>query len=158
MRMESSGKRIDMASRVIMAEPQILYQAFLNPKSLVTWLPPKGMSGHIDNFDPREGGIYKMTLTYEEDQSTSGKTSENTDVYKGKFLELVPGKRIVQLVIFDSESLEFKGEMIQKWLFDPISEGTKLTIICENVPSGIGKEEHEIGLKSTLENLASLIE
>ena len=153
-----SDNRTDTASRVIMAEPQTIYQAFLNPKLLVSWLPPKGMSGHIDNFDPREGGTYNMTLTYEEDQRSSGKTSENTDVYQGKFLELVPDKRIVQLVIFDSESPDFTGEMIQKWLLESIAEGTRVTIICENVPNGIRKEDHDLGLKSTLENLAIFVE
>ncbi|EFV76483.1 SRPBCC family protein [Cytobacillus pseudoceanisediminis] len=153
-----SDNRTDTASRVIMAEPQTIYQAFLNPKSLVSWLPPKGMSGHIDNFDPREGGTYNMTLTYEEDQPSSGKTSENTDVYQGKFLELVPDKRIVQLVIFVSESPDFTGEMIQKWLLESITEGTRVTIVCENVPKGIRKEDHDLGLKSTLENLAIFVE
>lgn len=154
----SSDNRRDIASRVIMAEPQTIYQAFLNPKSLATWLPPKGMSGHIDNFDPREGGTYKMTLTYEEEKSTSGKTSENSDVYQGKFLKMVPDKQIVQLVIFESEYPEFSGEMTQKWLFESMPEGTRVTIICENVPRGIRKVDHDIGLKSTLENLAIFVE
>src|SRR5690625_6059988 len=96
-----SSNRIDSASRVIMASPQTIYQAFLNPESLVSWLPPKGMSGHIDIFDPREGGIYKVTLTYEMDHSNPGKTSKNTDVVQGKFLELIPDKRIVQSVKFN---------------------------------------------------------
>ncbi|GGJ44772.1 SRPBCC domain-containing protein [Virgibacillus salexigens] len=103
----SNNKRIDSASRVIMASPQTIYQSFINPEALVSWLPPKGMVGHIDMFDPREGGAYRVTLTYEMDHSNSGKTSENTDVAQGKFLELVPDKRIVQSVTFDSEDPEF---------------------------------------------------
>ncbi|WHY82437.1 SRPBCC domain-containing protein [Siminovitchia fortis] len=55
-----NNKRTDSASRVIKASPQTIYQAFLNPEALVAWLPPKGMSGHIDIFDPREGGTYRM--------------------------------------------------------------------------------------------------
>ncbi|KAB2331389.1 SRPBCC domain-containing protein [Bacillus mesophilum] len=153
-----SDNRTDTASRVIMAEPKTIYQAFLNPKSLVLWLPPKGMSGQISNFDPREGETYNMTLIYEEDQLSSGKTSENTDIYQGKFLELVPYKRIVQLVIFDSESPDFMGEMIQKWLLESIPGGTRVTVICKNVPKGIRKEDHVLGLKSTLENLAIFVE
>lgn len=148
-----SDNRTETASRVIMAEPQTIYQAFLNPKSLVSWLPPKGMSGHIDNFDPREGGTYNMTLTYEEDQPSSGKLRKTL-----MYTKLVPDKRIVQLVIFDSESPDFTGEMIQKWLLESITEGTRVTIVCENVPKGIRKEDHDLGLKSTLENLAIFVE
>jgi|SRR5690625_3890602 len=155
---ESGNKRTDSASRVIMASPQTIYQAFLNPESLVSWLPPKGMSGQIDMFDPREGGTYKVTLTYETDHSNPGKTSENTDVFQGRFLNLVPDKQIVQLVKFDSDDPDFSGEMIQKWLMEGTSGGTKVTIICENVPKGIRKEDHGIGLRSTLENLAFFTE
>ncbi|WP_054860810.1 SRPBCC domain-containing protein [Gracilibacillus sp. JCM 18860] len=155
---DSSIRRTDSASRVIKASPQTIFQAFVNPEALISWLPPKGMSGHIDTFNPREGGTYQLTLTYEMDPSAPGKTTENTDVAQGKFLELVPNKRIVQSVEFNSDDPAFSGEMIQKWLFEDISEGTKVTIICENVPEGIRKEDHDIGLRSTLENLAIFTE
>lgn len=48
--------------------------------------------------------------------------------------------------------------MKQTWLLESISEGTKVTIICENVPEGIRKEDHDTGLRSTLENLATFTE
>ena len=38
----SSKKRTDTASSVIMASPSTIYQAFLNPEALASWLPPKG--------------------------------------------------------------------------------------------------------------------
>jgi len=154
----SSNGRIDSASRVILASPQIVYQAFLNPESLVLWLPPKGMSGHINTFDPRKGGHYSMTLTYELGHSTIGKTSENTDVSQGIFLELIPDKKIVQSVKFDSNNPAFLGEMIQTWYFEAVNEGTKVTVVCENVPRGVRKADHDEGLISTLENLARYTE
>ncbi|RQW22687.1 ATPase [Bacillus sp. C1-1] len=154
----SGKRRTDSASRIIVASSQTIYQSFLHPEALVSWLPPEGMSGHIDMFDPREGGTYRLTLTYEMDHSNPGKTSENTDVSQVKFLELVPNKRIVQSVKFHSDDQEFLGEMKQTWLLESISEGTKVTIICENVPEGIRKEDHDTGLRSTLENLATFTE
>ncbi|SDZ85260.1 Uncharacterized conserved protein YndB, AHSA1/START domain [Thalassobacillus cyri] len=153
-----NNRRIDTASRKIMASPQTIYQSFLNPESLITWLPPKGMSGHIDRFEPREGGAYKVTLTYETEHSNPGKTTEKTDVAQGEFLELVPDKRIVQSVKFNSEDPSFSGEMIQTWFLEAIIGGIKVTIVCENVPEGIGKEDHDMGLRSTLENLAIFTE
>ncbi len=95
---------------------------------------------------------------YEMDNLHQGKTTENTDVTQGRFLELVPNERIVQTVNFDSEDPAFSGEMIQKWFFEAVSEGTKVTIVCENVPEGIRKEDHDTGLRSTLENLAIFTE
>lgn len=153
-----SSYRIDSASRVIRTSPQTIYQAFLDPEALGSWLPPTGMSAHIDVFDARPGGTYQMTLTYEKNHADSGKTSENTDVSKGKFLELVPDTKIVLVGYFDSEDPAFAGEMTQTWYLEAVTEGTKVTIICENVPEGIRKEEHDEGLHSTLENLARFTE
>jgi uncharacterized protein YndB with AHSA1/START domain len=158
MTSESNKKRIDSATRVIKASPETLYKAFVNPKALVSWLPPKGMKGHIYEFDARDGGAYRMSLTYETDHSTPGKTSEEADVVQGRFLELTPNKRVVQLVEFESEDPVYAGEMIMTWSLSADPEGTKVSIVCENVPEGIRKEDHDEGLRSTLENLAALTE
>jgi hypothetical protein len=73
----SGKKRTDWASRVIKAPPRTIYRALLDPAALVSWLPPEGMKGHIDAFDGREGGTYRMALTYDEpDHATPGKTSD----------------------------------------------------------------------------------
>ena len=150
--------RIDTASKVIQASPQVLYQAFINPEALASWLPPEGMSAHVDVFEPRKSGRYKLTLTYESEDAIEGKTSENTDVSQGVFLEVIPNKKIVQSGTFDSEDPAFSGEMVQSWYFESVSEGTKVTLICENVPIGIRKLDHLEGLNSTLNNLAAYIE
>lgn len=155
----SQGRRTDTASRVIAAELAVIYRAFLDPEALVEWLPPEGMTGHIYTFEPREGGTYKMALTYNADQGTMrGKTSEDTDVVEGRFLELVPNERIVQMVQFESDDPAFAGEMKMTWDLAPVSGGTRVTITCENVPVGIRKEDHDTGLRASLDNLAAFVE
>lgn len=151
-------KRIDTASRFIKAPPQVIYQAFLDPESLAVWLPPKGMSAQIEVFDPQVGGAFKITFTYDSVSSGSGKSSENTDVTQGEFLELIPRSRIVQSIKFDSDKPAFSGEMIQEWCLEEEIEGTRVSVFCENVPEGIREEDHITGLSSTLENLALITE
>jgi uncharacterized protein YndB with AHSA1/START domain len=155
----SNKKRIDSASRVIKASPRTIYQAFLDPEALVSWLPPAGMSGHIYEFDARDGGAYRMSLTYVgTEHSTLGKTSEHADVFQGRFLELVPDERIVQLVEFESDDPMFAGAMTMTWTLSAVPEGTDVTIICKNVPEGIRQDDHDAGMRSTLENLAAFTE
>jgi uncharacterized protein YndB with AHSA1/START domain len=155
----SNKKRIDSASRVIKASPRTIYQAFLDPEALVSWLPPAGMSGHIYEFDARNGGAYRMSLTYVgTEHSTLGKTSELADVFQGRFLELVPDERIVQLVEFESDDPMFAGTMTMTWTLSAVPEGTDVTIICKNVPEGIRQDDHDAGMRSTLENLAAFTE
>jgi uncharacterized protein YndB with AHSA1/START domain len=151
-------QRIDAASRVIKASRQAIYRAFLNPDALVKWLPPEGMTGRLYEFDPRDGGSYRMALIYERGPSVRGKTSEDTDVIEGRFLELVPDERVVQVVKFRSDDPAFAGEMRITWSLSSAPDGTIVTIACENVPEGIRPEDHDAGLRSTLENLAQFVE
>lgn len=152
-------KRTDTASRVIKAAPATLYRAFVDPKAWLSWLPPKGMTAHMHAFDPRPGGTYRMVLTYDQvDASVRGKASEDSDIVEGRFLELVPAERIVQQVEFESEDPAFAGVMTMTWKLAAVPGGTEVTILCEDVPEGIRKEDHDVGLRSTLENLAAFTE
>jgi uncharacterized protein YndB with AHSA1/START domain len=155
----SNKKRTDSASRVIMASPRTIYKAFMVPENLVSWLPPKGMKGHIYVFEARDGGAFRMSLTYVgTNHSTPGKTSEHADVVQGRFLKLVPDERIVQLVEFESKDPAFAGAMTMTWTLTAVPEGTEVTIVCENVPEGIRQDDHDEGLRSSLENLAAFTE
>lgn len=131
----------------------------MDPEAVVSWLPPEGMKGHMYAFDAREGGTYRMSLTYEEsNHSPRGKTSEHSDVVRGRFLELIPDERIVQLIEFESEDPVFAGAMTIKWILAEVPGGTEVTLRCENVPEGIRADDHEKGMRSTLENLAAFTE
>ncbi|GAU83249.1 Aha1 domain family protein [Bosea sp. BIWAKO-01] len=116
------------------------------------------MTGAVLLFEPRAGGRYRIVLTYEASQhSVSGKTSEDTDIVQGLFLELLPDERIVQSVEFVSEDPSFAGTMTMTWSFAPVGGGTEVAIRCENVPAGIRPEDHDVGLRSTLANLAAFL-
>jgi uncharacterized protein YndB with AHSA1/START domain len=121
------------------------------------WLPPQGMRGQIEAFEPWAGGAYHMTLHYEND-AIAGKTSANADVVRGQFVEIVENERIVQQFAFVSEDPAFVGAMIMTWRLAVVPGGTEVTITCENVPEGIRKEDHDAGMLSTLGNLAAFTE
>ena len=154
-----AARRTDVASRAIAAPPERLYRAFVDPTALAAWLPPAGMRGRIERFDPRPGGGYRMTLTYvDPEHSTAGKTAEHEDVVEARFAELVPDERIVQLVEFESDDPAFAGVMRMTWSLSPVPGGTEVTFLCEDVPPGISAEDHAEGLNASLENLAEFIE
>jgi uncharacterized protein YndB with AHSA1/START domain len=146
-------------SRVIKASPEVLYHAFLDPEGLVVWLPPGEMTGKVHDFDARVGGGYRMSLYYPEtERKFRGKTSDGEDRVNARFVELVPAKRIVQSVIFDSHDPAFAGEMNMVITFAVVDGGTDVVIACHNIPSGIRPEDNEAGCRSTLEKLAGYIE
>ncbi len=147
--------RVDTASKIIAAPPEVIYQAFVDRDALLAWLPPEGMTGEILEFEPRPGGAFRMALHYPE--AGRGKTTEDTDVVDAEFAELVPGKRVVQLVRFKSDDPAYRGTMRMVWDLEPVPEGTRVIILAEDVPEGINKEDHDVGLKSSLENLAAYV-
>ena len=155
----TTARRTDIASRLIKATPEAIYRAMLDPTALAQWLPPEGMVGRFDRFEPREGGVYRMTLTYlVPHEDTPGKSAADEDTVSGRYVELVPNEKIVQAASFDSDDPELAGEMVMTCSLKPASGGTIVDIVCENVPSAIRKEDHDEGLASSLANLAAYVE
>jgi uncharacterized protein YndB with AHSA1/START domain len=150
--------RIDQASRHINARPEKVYRAFMDPGSLMVWLPPSGMKAYLDYFEPRVGGRYRMTLTYETADHTPGKSSTHSDVTEGRYVELVPNERVVHLVDFKSDDPRFAGTMKMTWSIRPSGSGSEVTFAAEQVPEGISQSDHLQGLNDSLRNLAGLLE
>lgn len=150
--------RVDSASRLISASPKAVYRAFAEPGAMERWLPPSDMMGSMMHFDFREGGSYRMRLTYAESQQRRAKTSEDSDEVEVRLTKLEEGRRIEQDIKFVSEDPSFFGTMRMIWTFQPQNEGTLVTIRAEDVPEAIRPEDHEAGLNSSLENLARFLE
>lgn len=154
--MTTGQKRVDTASRVIQASPETLYQAFLNPSDVMAWKAPADMTCEILVFEPRQGGTFKMSFGYKvTDHTVRGKTSEHADVFEGKFVELVPNRKIVERVVFESDDPAYAGAMTITTTFTPAPGGTEVSFRCEDVPEGIRPEDHQQGMASSLNNLAA---
>lgn len=119
------------------------------------WVPPKNMTATVLHFDFREGGSYRMRLSYKEPEHGRGKTSDDADEVQVRFVRLIDAKRIEQEVTFESNDAAFSGVIRMTWTFDRVENGTLVTIRAEDVPRGIQPEDHEAGMNSTLDGLAS---
>jgi uncharacterized protein YndB with AHSA1/START domain len=116
------------------------------------------MTCRIYEFNPQEGGTYKMAFIYADKQQAYGKTSEHEDVFSGRFEELIPNKKIVEVVTFESDDPAFAGELKFTTTLTAVASGTEVSVIAENVPAGIKREDHQAGMDSSLENLAEFTE
>ena len=148
-----------LVSRIIKAPRSDVYRAFLDADAVVKWLPPESMTGRVHAFEPQVGGRFSMSLTYQDPKhSPAGKTSEDTDTFRGRFVELVPDEKVVWAVEFESNDAAFAGEMKVAFTLTDADGGTKVAVLCEDIPPGIRPEDNEAGCRSTLENLARLLE
>jgi uncharacterized protein YndB with AHSA1/START domain len=146
-------------SRIIRAPREAIYRACLDPEALAAWRAPDGMTARVLAFDAREGGSYRMSLTYDDpSQGPGGKTSEDTDTFEGSFAELVPNEKIVELIRFEAPDPGFAGEMRMTTSLADAADGTEVTVLCEDIPPGINPEDNELGSRLALRNLAKLLE
>ena len=150
--------RTDIASRVVTAPVGRVYEALVDPRSLLQWLPPDGMSGRFERFDARPGGSYRLVLTYADPSGAHGKTTADSDVVDVRFLELVPNVRVVQAVDFVSADPADAGTMTMTWTLAEVDAGTNVQIRADDVPAGISAEDHAAGMTSSLANLAAYLE
>jgi uncharacterized protein YndB with AHSA1/START domain len=149
--------RTDTASRVISAAPDRVFAALTDPEALVVWLPPDGMTGRFEHFDARPGGSYRLVLTYADASAARGKSAADSDVVDVRFVEVVPGMRVVQQVEFVSEDPAFRGTMTMTWEVTPVDAGSRVDITAVDVPKGIDAADHAAGLSSSLDNLAAYL-
>lgn len=57
----------------------------------------------------REGGSYRLVLTYKDASDAPGKTSADSDISTTRIVAIVPGERSAQQVDLDSHDAAFHG-------------------------------------------------
>jgi len=147
--------------RHLRAPRERVYAAFLDPEAVRRWKVPDGMSCQIHSFEAYEGGTYRVSLTY--DAATGmGKTSASTDTYHGRFVRLVPNRRIVEEDEFETDDPALQGEMtIVIELSDAHRDGflgTDVIAVHEGLPRGLSRADNDVGWRMALEKLAALVE
>src|SRR4051812_2496348 len=144
-------------SQHIDAPPATVYRALLDPDAVARWMVPNGMTSEVHTFDPREGGAFRISLTYDAPTGT-GKTTAHTDTYHGHFVKLVPNEQVVEVVEFETDDPAMLGEMTITYTLSDAVGGTDVDAIHENLPPGVSPADNELGWQMSLDNLARLVE
>lgn len=115
------------------------------------------MSSHVHEFDAREGGSFRISLTYDA-PSGSGKTTAHTDTYRGHFVTLVPNEQVVEVLEFETADADLRGEMTMTTTLVDADGGTDVLVVHEGIPDGVPATDNETGTRMSLANLAALVE
>jgi uncharacterized protein YndB with AHSA1/START domain len=134
-----------------------VYRALTDAGAIARWKVPTGMTSHVHEFDAREGGAFRVSLTDEAPTGT-GKTTAHTDTYRGRFVRLVPDQQVVELVAFETADPALQGEMTITTTLVDADGGTDLIAVHDNLPSGVSAADNESGWRSSLAKLAALVE
>jgi len=134
--------------RVIKANPEKVYRAFLDPDALSKWLPPFGFTCKVFHLEPNVGGTFKMEFK----NFTTGKSHS----FGGKYIDLVPGSVIKYTDVFDDPNLP--GEITVSVSLVKVICGTDISIIQDGIPNAIPTEMCYLGWQDSLAQLATLVE
>jgi uncharacterized protein YndB with AHSA1/START domain len=143
--------------RHIRARRGSVYRALLDPDAIARWRVPAGMTSVVHEFDAREGGAFRVSLTYV-DPNRAGKTAAQTDTYSGHFAALVPDEKVVEVLEFETPDPGLRGQMTITTTLVDADGGTDVVMVHEGIPSGVSARDNEIGTRMALDNLASLVE
>jgi hypothetical protein len=118
---------------------------------------PIGMTSHVHVFDAREGGLLRISLTYDEPTGT-GKTTARTGAYHGHFVKLVPNEQVIEVMEFETTDAAMRGEMMVTFTRTDAGGGTDVLAVHDNLPPGLSPADNEIGWRMALDKLAAFVE
>lgn len=144
---------------VVPAPRHDVYRAMLDPEAVARWRVPDGMSAEVHELDARVGGRIRISLTYD-DPAVAGKSGGATDTYSGRFVELVPGERIVEEIEFETDDPALRGRMTMTTTLRETGDGgggTEVEIRHDGVPDAVPPSDNELGTRMALDRLARLV-
>jgi uncharacterized protein YndB with AHSA1/START domain len=144
-------------SQHVNAPRSAVYRALLDPQAIAKWRVPAGMSSYVHQFDAREGGSFRVSLTYDAPDQ-SGKSAARTDTYHGRFLKLVPDEQVIEVFEFETGDPALHGSMTMTTTLTDADGGTDIRILHEGVPDAVPAADNETGTRMALANLARLLE
>ena len=134
-----------------------VYRALIDASAIQQWKVPPGMTSHVHAFEAREGGMYRISLTYDA-RTGAGKTTAHTDTYHGRFAKLVPEEQVVEVVEFETSNPEMQGEMTITISLADAAGGTDVIAVHEGLPRGVAPADNELGWRASLAKLAAFVE
>ena len=115
-----------------------------------------GMTCVVHQFDAREGGSFRVSLTYDA-PAAAGKTTAHTDTYHGHFARLVPDEQVVEVLEFETSDPFLLGKMTVTTTLTDAGDGTDVVITHQGLPRGVSAADNETGTRMALDKLAALV-
>ncbi|MFI2435387.1 SRPBCC domain-containing protein [Streptomyces sp. NPDC018693] len=134
-----------------------VYRALVDADAIARWRVPDGMTARVHTFEAREGGAFRVSLTYDMPTGT-GKSDPRTDTYHGRFARLVPDEQVVEVVEFETDDPALRGTMTMTTTLTDEDGGTAVLIVHEGLPDAVSAEDNTTGTRMALANLARLVE
>ena len=102
-----------------------------------------GMTCVVHQFDAREGGSFRASLTYDA-PAAAGKTTAHADTYHGHFARLVPDEQVVEVLEFETSDPFLLGKMTLTTTLTDAGDGTDVVYhVPGAAPGRVGRRQRD---------------
>ena len=137
-KVEPSGEREIVMTRVFDAPPDLIFDALTKPELVKRWLlGPPGWSMPVCEIDLKVGGKYRYVWRNEDGREMG---------MGGKYREIVRPERIVHTELFDEAW--YSGESLNTWILTERDGTTTLTVTMRYESRETRDEVLESGMES----------
>jgi uncharacterized protein YndB with AHSA1/START domain len=126
--------------REIAASAEALFDAWLDPKSLGSWLRPGGIRETRAETDPREGGTFRIVMV----------GGEGEILHSGTYREIDRPRRLV--FTWSSPSTGFRDSIVTV-TFEPSADATLVEVHQVGLPDEDAQTSHHDGWSDALREL-----
>src|ERR1039457_5065815 len=120
------------SARRINAPRADIYRALIDAQAIATWRVPHGMTSHVHEFDAREGGSFRISLTYDSPTGT-GKTDAHTDTFSVHFVKLVTNEQVVEVLDVVTTNPVLLAQMTITTSLEDADGGTDFLVVHEGL-------------------------
>ena len=104
--------------------------------------PAAEHDGRALEYQFREGGKYRIELRFRDGRHAAGKTTGDSDISTGRFVDLVPIAGSARRSSSRPTTGRSHTGLTMTWSFEPRQESTEVTVMADNVPAAIGRKDH----------------
>jgi uncharacterized protein YndB with AHSA1/START domain len=133
--------------RVYAAPRDRVWHVFTAPEQVARWYAPGDMKAVVHQWDVRPGGRFAIDM---------GESSGTTQHAYGTFLEVVPGRRLVQTWRWRAPVMDpVESRLVIE--FKDVRGGTEVVLVHERLTDAKSVEVHTQGWVGCLDNLARVL-
>ncbi len=147
--MGTSNRRKRYSLRIVRtfgASPEMVYQAWTDPKVVKEWFSPTTVSTPVAEIDLKKGGKYRVGM-----KSPDGELYVATGVYE----EIVPNEKLVFTWRWEGDTPS--PETLVTIVFKKSGPGAELIFTHENFETEELAKDHQDGWEGALSKLSTLI-
>ncbi|MVA98728.1 SRPBCC domain-containing protein [Nitratireductor sp. CAU 1489] len=143
---KTTDEQVLEIERLIDAEPEAVFDAWVDPAILITWWGPEGVTTPQAALEVYEGGHWSTTM----------RTPGGDRVVSGVYRTIDRPRRLVFTWAWTQDDGSRGDETVVEVTFDPARRGTRMRLSQQRFETAENRDNHRLGWSSSFNDLEKL--